>query len=186
MQEQNEKLGRKLNRLLNHCDVQHEQMNVVLGKLKKMEEESAEVHALYSILIHKENNNHDELINLRNHLEKTILEKEAIPKSEALNNDLKRRLGESESQRKKLQEKHDHSESQKKELQQELEHIKAQKKELQKKDDQSEVELQEAYKEFINVCMYVCLHQLISVGVSSFSILVYLKYKRLAVHGSKV
>ncbi|XP_062018316.1 factor of DNA methylation 1-like isoform X2 [Rosa rugosa] len=148
--EQSEKLGRKLNRLLNHCDLQHEQMNVVLNKLKKMEEESVEVRALYSTLMRKEDNNHDELINVRYHLEKTFLEKEAFSKSEDLNNDLMKRLGESESQRKELQEKHDHSESQKKELQEELERIEAQKIELQKKDDQSEAELQEAHKEFIN------------------------------------
>ena len=183
MQQQNEKLGRKLNRLLNHCDLQNEQMNVVLIKLKKMEHESAEVRALYSTLIRKENNNYDELINVRYHLGRT-LEKDAFPKPEASNSDLERRLGESEFQRKELQQKLDLSESQKKELLEELERIEAEMKELQEKDDQSELELQEAYQGFINVC--ICLQQFISVGVLSFFILFYQNTRGLHYMNSKV
>lgn len=166
MQEQNKELGKKVMELLGRCDLHHKKMDVVQNKLKKKEEELAGVGALYSTLIHKETNAREELINVRYHLEKTFLEKEAFTKSEALKNDFKTKLRESESRRKELQKRHDHCE--------------AQKKELQKKDDQSEAELQEAQKEFINVCMQKVFN-LCRCVIMLHTIL--LKYKKLTLSG---
>lgn len=176
MQEQNKELGKKVMELLGRCDLHHKKMDVVQNKLKKKEEELAGVGALYSTLIHKETNAREELINVRYHLEKTFLEKEAFTKSEALKNDFKTKLRESESRRKELQKRHDHCEAQKKELQEKLEQMEAEMKELQKKDDQSEAELQEAQKEFINVCMQKVFN-LCRCVIMLHTIL--LKYKKL-------